>query len=124
MLEELFNKAYKNDEVVKKIINAKAHDLQKLPTALIKKDIVLLMGDLKIESKLLYVKNRMYILENKLLQLFLLQQHHNSPIHSHLGYKAMYWKIQANYFWFDMTKHCKQYASNCSMYRRTKAYKV
>ena len=72
LLEELFDKAYKNDKVVKKIIDAKAHGLQKLPTALIKKDIVLSIRDLKIKSEQLYVKNRIYISKNKPLQLFLL----------------------------------------------------
>ena len=90
-LKELFKKAYKDDEMVKEIMDAKARSLQKLPKALIKKDIVLSMGDLKIKSKRLYVKNRMYVPENEPLQLFLLlQQHHNPPIHGHPRYKTLY----------------------------------
>ena len=124
-MEELFDKAYKNNKVVKEIINAKARDLQKLPTALTKKGIVLSMGDLRIsKNRQLYVKNRMYILENEALQLHLLQHHHDPPIHGHPGYKAMYQTIQANYFWFEIAKHCKQYASNCLTCRHTKAYTV
>ena len=124
-LEKLFNKAYKNDKIMKEIIHAKAHGLRKLPTALTKKSIVLSMRDLKIgKNRRLYVKNRIYVSENKLLQLFLLQQYHNPPIHSHSGYKAMYRTIQANYFWFEIAKHCKQYASNCLTCRRTKAYTI
>ena len=74
LLEELFDKAYKDNEVVKKIIDAKAYGFQKLLTALTKKGIVLSMGDIKIgENSCFYVKNRMYVSENKLLQLFLLQ---------------------------------------------------
>ena len=37
LLEKLFKKAYKDDEVVKEIMDVKAHGLQKLPTALTKK---------------------------------------------------------------------------------------
>ena len=37
LLEDLFKKAYKDNKVVKKIIDAKACNLQKLPTALTKK---------------------------------------------------------------------------------------
>ena len=67
----------------------------------------------------------MYIPENKALQLhLLLQQHHNPPIHGHPDYKAMYQKIQANYFWFEIAKHCKQYASNCLTCKHTKAYTI
>ena len=123
-LEKLFEKTYKDDKVVKKIINAKACGLQKLPKALIKKGIVLSMRDLKIKNKRFYMKNRMYVSENEALQLHLLQQHHDPPIYGHPGYKAMYRKIQANYFWFDMIKHCKQYVSNCLTCRHTKAYMV
>ena len=115
LLEGLFDKVYKDNKVVKKIIDAKAHGLQKIPIAPTKKDIILSMRDLKIKNKQLYVKNRMYISENKLLQLFLLQQHHNPSIHGHTGYKTMYQKIQEGYFWFDMAKHCKQYTFNCLM---------
>ena len=124
MLKELFKKAYKDNEIVKEIMDTKACSLQKLPTALIKKDIRLSIRGLKIKSKQLYVKNRMYVPENRPLQLFLLQQYHNPLIYGHLRYKAMYQKIQANYFWFEMVKHCKQYISNCLTYRHTKAYTV
>ena len=119
LLEELFKKAYKDNKVVKKIMDAKACGLWKLPIALIKKSIVLSMENLKIKNKQLYMKNRIYVSENEVLQLHLLQQHNNSPIHGHLGYKVLYQKIQTNYFWFDMAKYCKQYTSNCLTCRHT-----
>ena len=72
LLEKLFDKAYKNNKMVKEIIDAKAHGFWKLLTALTKKGIVLSMRDLKIECEQLYMKNRMYVSENKPLQLFLL----------------------------------------------------
>ena len=51
LLEELFEKIYKDDEVVKEIMDVKAYGLQKLPTALTKKGIVLSIEDLKIKSE-------------------------------------------------------------------------
>ena len=84
-MEELFKKAYKDNEIVKKIIDAKACGLWKLPTALTKKGIILSMKDLKIKSEQLYVKNRMYVPENEVLQ-----QHCNLPIHGHPVYKDIY----------------------------------
>ena len=63
LLEELFEKTYKDNEVVKKIMDAKAYGLWKLPTALIKNSIVLSRRDLKIESEQLYMKNKMYVPE-------------------------------------------------------------
>ena len=67
LLEKLFKKTYEDDEVVKEIMDAKTHGLQKLPTALTKKGIILSIGDLKIKSEQLYVKNRMYVPENEAL---------------------------------------------------------
>ena len=106
LLKELFNKTYK-DKVMKEIMIANTRGLRKLPIVLTKKSIILLIGDLKIENEQLYMKNRMYISENEALQLHLLQQYHNLLTHGHSGYKALYQKIQANYFRFDMAKHCK-----------------
>lgn len=59
------------------IINAKKKGLQKLSPDLAKQNIKLVMGDLTIKknnsSIRLYMKSRMYILNSKNLQLFLLQ---------------------------------------------------
>ena len=90
LLKELFEKTYEDNNIVKTLMDAKARALQKLPTALTKKGIRLSIGNLKIESEQLYMKNKMYVPENKPLQLFLLQQHHNPLIHGHPGYKAIY----------------------------------
>ena len=50
-LEELFKKIYKDNKVVKEIIDAKAHGLRKLSTALTKKSIVQSIRNLKIKNK-------------------------------------------------------------------------
>ena len=64
----------------------------------------------------------MYVPNDKNLQLFLLQQHHNPLTQGHPGFKAMHRKLQENWFWFGMANHCKQYATNCATCRHTKAY--
>ena len=68
------------------------------------------------------MKEKMYMPENKKLQPFLLQQHHNLASQIHSSYKTMFQKLQENWFWFGMAKHCKQYASSCSICKRSKAY--
>ena len=123
-LEDLLDKAYQKDKVLNSIIAAKRAGLQKLPAKINKQGIKLAMGDLTLKgsgrSTRLYVKGRMYAPES--LRLFLLQQHHDSPIQGHLGYKAMLWKLLENWYWFGMPQDCKQYATNCATCRRTKAY--
>ena len=74
------------------------------------------------ESVKLYVKDKMYVPSEEKLKLFLLQQHHNLPTQGHPSYKAMFQKLLENWYWFEMPRNGKQYATNCSVCRRTKAY--
>ena len=84
------------------------------------------MGDLTLmgdgRSTRLYVKGKMYVPDEEKLRLFFLQQHHDPPIQGHPGYKSMLRKMLENWYWLGMPRDCKQYATNCSMCRRTKAY--
>ena len=124
-LENLLNIAYQGNEV-KNIIAAKRAGLRKLPAEIAKQGIKLAMGDLTLEgsgrSTRLYVKSKMYIPDDKNLKLFLLQQHHDPPMQGHPRYKAMLRKLLENWYWLGMPRDCKQYATNYSTYRRTKAY--
>ena len=66
------------------------------------------MGDLTLKnsgrggSTRLYVKSKMYVPDNKNLQLLLLQQHHDPLTQDNLSYKAMFWKILENWYWLRM----------------------
>ena len=103
LLEDLLDKAYQSDEVVKSIIKAKQKDLQKLLADLTKQSIKLAIGDLTLRgsgrSTRLYVKSKIYVPNDQNLKLFLLQQHHKPAMQSHPGYKAMFWKLLKNWFW-------------------------
>ena len=126
-LEDLLDKAYQNNEV-KSIIAAKREGLRKLSVDLTKQGIKLAIRDLTLEnsgrggSVRLYVKGRMYVPSEEKLKLFLLQQHHNPPTQGHPDYKSMLRKLLENWYWAGMPQDCKQYATNCSTCRRTKAY--
>ena len=67
------------------IIDAKPKSLRKLLAELTKQDIKLHIEDFTLENSnyksgtKLYVKNKMYIPNDKSLKLFLLKQHHNPP---------------------------------------------
>ena len=81
--------AYNKDELTKAIMAAKADGLRKLPPEVLK-EVKLSMGDLEIKSERLYVKGRLYIPDDKELQLHVLRQHHDPPEQGHPGYKAMF----------------------------------
>ena len=92
-LEDLLDIAYQNDEVLNSIIAAKRAGLRKLPAKITKQGIKLAMRDLTLQSSerstRLYIKSKMYVPNDKKLKLFLLQQHHDSPLQGHPGHKAM-----------------------------------
>ena len=128
-LKDHLDKAYQNDKVLNSIIDAKRQGLRKLPADLTKQGIKLSMGDLTLRNRgrgrsvRLYVKSRIYVPNDNSLKLFLLQQHHDPPTQGHPGYKAMLRKLLENWYWLGgMPRDCKQYATNCSTCRRTKAY--
>ena len=121
-LEELIEEAYGKGETVQDIVAAKRKELRKLPLNLIKSGIKLAMGELKLENDKLYVKGRLYVPDYEPLQLHLLKKHHEPPLQGHPGYKSMYQIMRENYFWFEMKDHCKRYAVNYSVCRRSRAY--
>ena len=125
-LEDLLDKSYQKDEIVNSIIAAKQSGLRKLPADLTKQGIKLAMGDLTLagsgRSTRLYVRGKMYVPNEEKLRLFLLQQHHDPPTQGHPRYKAMLRKLMENWYWLGMPRDSKQYATNCSTCRRTKAY--
>ena len=121
--EERITRAYKRDELVQAIMMAKVDGLQKLPGEILKK-IKLSIGDLRVNRYKLYIKKRLYILDNNELKVYILWQHHDPPEQGHPGYKTVFWSMQDGYFWPNIAKNCKKYAVNCDTYRRTKAYNV
>ena len=94
-LENLLDKTNQNNKILNSIIAGKQASLQKLAAELIKQGIKLAMRDLTLkdigqgDSTRLYVKDKMYVPNDKKIRLFLLQQHHNPLIQGHSEYKAM-----------------------------------
>ena len=76
-LKELFANAYKNNELVQAIIDAKIRGMRKLPCKILKQ-IKLSMGDLEVKNSRLYIQDKIYVSNDNNLQLYLLWQQYNS----------------------------------------------
>ena len=87
--EELFANTYKNDKLIQAIIDAKIRGMRKLPRKILKQ-VKLSMGDLEVKNSRLYMQGKIYIPDNKNVQLYLLRQQHNPSEQGHPGYKAMF----------------------------------
>ena len=57
------------------------------------KKMKLLMGDLKVDKKKLYVKDRLYISNNDELKVCVLQHDYNPLEQGYPGHKSMFWSI-------------------------------
>ena len=75
-LEELFANAYKNNKLVQAIIDTKIKSMRKLPRKILKQ-VKLSMGDLEIKNNKLYIRDKIYIPDDKNLRLYLLRPQHD-----------------------------------------------
>ena len=70
-VEELFKNTYKNNKLVQAIIDAKIKSMRKLPCKILKQ-VKLSMGDLEVKNSRLYVWGKIFVPDDKNLQLYLL----------------------------------------------------
>ena len=63
---------------------------------------------------------RLYVPENNLLRMEVIQKHHDSPVAGHLGYKKMLDLLQRNYYWPGMATTVKDYVARCNTCQRFK----
>ena len=65
------------------------------------------MKDLKVKNDRLYIRNKIYILNNEKLQLYLLQKYYNPSKQRYSRHKAMFQNMQTRYYWLNIAKNCK-----------------
>ena len=63
---------------------------------------------------------RLYVPESNLLQMEVIQKHHNSPVAGHPGYKKTLDLLQCNYYWPRMATTVKEYIARCNTCQRFK----
>ena len=63
---------------------------------------------------------RLYVPKSNLLQMEVIQKHHNSPVAGHPGYEKMLDLLQCNYYWPRMATTVKEYIARCNTCQRFK----
>ncbi len=82
------------------------------------------MSYLIIKNNLLYLKNKFIVSTFNLLRLRLLRKFHEFLIKEHFEYKSMFHAMFSSYFWSQMRDHCRRYAINCVICKKSKAYNI
>ena len=63
---------------------------------------------------------RLYMLKSNLLQMEVIQKHHDTPIAGHPGYKKTLDLLQCNYYWPGMATTVKKYVTRYDTCQRFK----
>ena len=98
-------KAYMEDEIVQRIIQAKLNNLRKVLYDITKNHFKLELGDCQVLDNLFYVKTRLYIPPNKDNTLYtsIIKEVHTSLPGGHAGRSSTYNHLSRWYYWPRMT---------------------
>ena len=115
--------AYIDDEILQRIMTAKAAGHQRIPHDLIKSGVRLELGDCEVHDNMLYVGPRLYVPDNAELKTRIIKLIHDSPPGGHAGRASTYDRVSAHYYWPRMTDSIARYVKSCHACKRSKAYK-
>ena len=104
------------DSLKKKIFNATCLLSEADVQRLCKKNTICKECDGMVYNNL----GRLYVPESNLLQMEVIQKHHDSPIAGHPGYEKTLDLLQHNYYWPRMATTIKEYVTRCDTCQRFK----
>ena len=116
-------KTYFLNDVLQRVMKVKRFDHRKISIDLVRKELKLKLKNCEIKENLLWVKDRIYVLEKKSLYTNIIKQTHESLLESHAKRGAIYEKVNRHYYWFKMINIVAQYIKACHACKRTKIYR-
>ena len=115
---------YSNDDNLQKIIEVKRQELRRISADIIKTEIRLKFDDCEIrKNDLLWIKNRLYVLEDEELHRVILKQFHDASISDHADRAITYDRLSTHYYWFRMLHTIFRYVKSCTQCKRIKTYR-
>jgi len=103
-LGQLIKTAYKKDATANRILENSAN----------------LPPHFNIENGYVSFDEKYYVPSNKDLQTKVIELHHDTPAHGHLGMEKTYELINKNYYWLHMRKDIEEYVKTCDSCLRNK----
>jgi hypothetical protein len=103
-LDSLITEAYNNDRIANQLIAAKRQGLRLLPQNIINQRIKLTTGDLEEKGDRLWVRDRLYIPDDRPTILKIMELYHWNPIAGRPGIRGMYRQIIKHFYWPKMIK--------------------
>ena len=115
--------AYLENEILQQLMNVKRIDKRKISSALYKKNIKLKLSHCKIQNDLFWIKNRMYVSANEVLQIDIIKITHELKSIDHAERSTTYDRINRHYYWFKMYASVQQYIKTCHACKKIKHYR-
>ena len=116
--------AYSNDDNLQRVIEVKRQELRRISADIIKTEIRLKFDDCEIrKNDLLWIKNRLYVLEDEELHRVILKQFHDASISDHADRAITYDRLSTHYYWSRMLHTVFRYVKSCTQCKRIKAYR-
>ncbi len=115
--------AYGGDEIIQRVMAAKAAGQPRIPQDLLKEGIRIELGDCTIHDNMLYVGTRLYVPDNPELKTKIIRYVHESPPGGHAGRSSTYDRLSSHYYWPRMTDSVARYVKSCHECKRSKPYK-
>ena len=115
---------YFNDDNLQRVIEIKRQRLRRIFVDIIKTEIRLKLENCEIrKNDLLWIKDRLYVLENEKFHKVILKQFHDVSISDHVDRAITYDRLSTHYYWFRMLHTVSRYIKNCLQCKRIKAYR-
>ena len=114
---------YSDDDILQRIIQVKREKLRRVLADIVKSEVCLKLRDCEIKNELLWIKKRLYVSDNEVIQSAILKRIHNSSFEDHVDRATIYDRLSRNYYWSRMTDTMFRYVKACIHCRRIKVYR-
>ena len=114
-------KAYDNDDVLQRIIQAKKRKDRRIPIQLIREHRIRLdLSDCMLKEGLLYVDGRIYVPKDDKLIAQIIKDNHDNPVAGHGGKASTFERIARYWYWPGMTNTVTKFVNACHICQATK----
>ena len=114
---------YLDDVVLQRIVKIKRESKRRISMNITRIELKLELIDCKIKNNLFWVKKRIYVSQNEILQEEIIKHIHESSLEDHVDKTTTYDRLSQHYYWLKMTNTMTRYLKVCHLCKRIKVYR-
>ena len=90
---------------------------------MIKNNLKLKLSDYYLHDELLYINNRLYVLNIPELRIKIIRGIYNSSLEGYTSRLLIYNRLSRYYYWLRIMDSVTRYIKSCHIYKRFKTYR-